>query len=214
MALVDTAIERVRSVAADVAVNVHHGREALVDHVGDRVHLSIEEREALGTAGAVGHLRGLLEGRAAAIVNADGWCHGGLDRLVDGWDGERIRILVPGGGPFGSRSKIAGSLLPWSVAERLPAEPAGLYEAVWRDALADDRLETVAFEGDFVDCGTPADYLTAYLLASGGEPVVEPGARVDGRLVRSVCWEEAVVEPGEVLVDAIRFSSRGTVLVR
>ena len=214
MALVDTAIDRVRAVTADVAVNVHHGRQALVDHLGDRVHLSIEEPEALGTAGAVGHLRAWLDGRPAVIVNADGWCRGGLDRLVDGWDGERIRILVPGGGPFGARSEIAGSLLPWSVAERLPPEPAGLYEAVWRDALADDRLETVDFDGDFVDCGTPADYLAANLLASGGEPVVEPGARIEGRLVRSVCWEEAVVEPGEVLVDGIRFSSRGTVLVR
>jgi NDP-sugar pyrophosphorylase family protein len=147
-------------------------------------------------------------------VNADGWCQGGLDGLLDGWDGERVRILVPGGGPLGARSKIAGSLLPWAMAKGVPPDPAGLYEAVWRDALADGALETVAFDGPFVDCGTPADYLAANLLASGGESVVAPGARVEGRLVRSVCWEEAVVEPGEVLVDAIRFSRRETVLVR
>jgi hypothetical protein len=65
-----------------------------------------------------------------------------------------------------------------------------------------------------VDCGTPAAYLAANLTASGGQSVVAEGARVEGTLVRSVCWEEAVVEPGEVLVDAIRFSPRGTVLVR
>ena len=212
--LVDTAVERVRTVADDVAVNVHHGRAALVGHLGDRVHLSIEEPEALGTAGAVGRLRDWLDGRAAVIVNADGWCHGGLGRLLDGWDGECIRVLVPGGGPLAAGSKIAGSVLPWSVARTLPAEPAGLYEAAWRDALADDRLETVAFDGPFVDCGNPAAYLAANLLASGGDAVVEPGARVEGRLVRSVCWAEAVVDPGEVLVDAIRFSERLTVLVR
>jgi len=214
VALVDTAIDRVRAVADDVAVNVHHGRDALVSHLGDRVHVSVEEPEALGTAGAVGQLRAWLDGRPAVVVNADGWCRGGLDRLLDGWDGEQIRILVPGGGPLGPRSKIAGSLLPWSVARTIPAEPAGLYEAAWQDALAAGRLGTVGFDGPFVDCGTPAAYLAANLLASDGAPVVEPGARVAGRLVRSVCWSEAVVEEGEVLVDAIRFSGRRTVLVR
>ena len=96
-----------------------------------------------------------------------------------------------------------------------PAEPAGLYEAAWRDAVAAGRLETVAFDGPFVDCGTPAAYLAANLAASGGRSVVAPrgpGSRAE--LVRSVCWEDAVVEPGEVLVDAIRFSGRETVLVR
>jgi NDP-sugar pyrophosphorylase family protein len=176
--------------------------------------VSVEEPEALGTAGAVGALRGWLDGRAAVILNADGWCEGGLDRLVDGWDGETVRILVPGGGPLGPRSKIAGSLLPWSLARGLPATPAGLYESVWRDAVAEQRLETVAFDGPFVDCGTPAAYLAANLAASGGESVVEDGARVDGTLVRSVCWRDAAVERGEVLVDAIRVSGRWTVLVR
>ena len=209
-ALVDRGIARVGEVADAVAVNVHHGREAMLEHLDGRVHVSVEEPEALGTAGAVGALREWLDGRPAVVVNADGWCEGGLDRLVDGWDGETVRILVPGGGPLGPRSKIAGSLLPWSIARTIEAEPAGLYEAVWRHR----EVETVAYDGPFVDCGTPADYLRANLVASGGEPVVEPGAQVDGTLVRSVCWSEAVVRPGEVLVDAIRFNERGTVLVR
>jgi N-acetyl-alpha-D-muramate 1-phosphate uridylyltransferase len=212
--LVDGGIARVREVTADIAVNVHHGREAMIEHLGDRVRVSIEEPEALGTAGAVGALRGWLDGRDAVIVNADGWCRGGLPRLLDGWDRERIRLLVPGGGPLGPRSMIAGSLLPWAIARTIEAEPAGLYEAAWRLAVAEDRLETVAFDGPFVDCGTPAAYLAANLLASGGVSVVSDGAVIEGTLVRSVCWEEAVVEPGEVLVDAIRFSRRGTVLVR
>jgi hypothetical protein len=72
----------------------------------------------------------------------------------------------------------------------------------------------VAHTGPFVDCGTPASYLTANLAASGGASVVDPAARVQGRVVRSVCWEEAEVRPDEVLTDAIRFSRRGTVLVR
>jgi MurNAc alpha-1-phosphate uridylyltransferase len=212
--LVDLAVDRVRSVVDDVAVNVHHGRDALLAHLGDRVHVSVEEPDALGTAGAVGALRGWIDGRATVIANADTWCGDGMAALVDGWDGERVRVLVPGGGPLGPRSLIAGSLLPWTLARDLAAEPAGLYESVWRGAVAAGRLETVALEGPFVDCGTPAAYLAANLAASGGRSVVAPGARVEGRLVRSVCWEDAVVSPGETLVDAIRFSARRTVLVR
>ena len=41
--LVDHAIGRARSVATDVAVNVHHGRAALLVHLGDRVHVQVEE---------------------------------------------------------------------------------------------------------------------------------------------------------------------------
>ncbi|HEY5886131.1 MAG TPA: sugar phosphate nucleotidyltransferase [Acidimicrobiales bacterium] len=213
-ALVDLAEARVRAVTDLVAVNVHHGREALLAHLGDRVHVSLEDPEPLGTAGAVGALRDWLDGRPAVIVNADGWCDGGLDTLLEGWDGERIRILVPGGGTFGPRSMIAGSLLPGALAQTIEARPAGLFETVWREALTHGTLETVAFPGPFVDCGTPAAYLAANLAASGGQSVVAPEARVAGRVERSVCWEEAVVGPDEVLVDAIRFSERGTVLVR
>jgi NDP-sugar pyrophosphorylase family protein len=213
-ALVDLAVERVREVTDAVAVNVHHGREAMLGHLGDHVHVSLEEPVALGTAGAIGALRGWLDGRAVVVVNADTWCPGGLQALLEGWDGERIRVLVAGDGPLDDSSLIAGSLLPGAVAAGLASEPAGLYEAVWRDALAAGRLETVAHTGPFVDCGTPASYLTANLAASGGASVVDPAARVQGRVVRSVCWEEAEVRPDEVLTDAIRFSRRGTVLVR
>ncbi len=212
--LVDHAIDRVRPVVDEVAVNVHHGRDALLAHLGDRVHVSVEEPVALGTAGAVGALREWIDGRPTVIVNADAWGEGGMEALVDGWDGERVRVLVPGGGPLGTRSLIAGSLLPWALARELAASPSGLYEAVWRDAAKAGRLETVAQVGPFVDCGTPAAYLAANLAASGGRSVVEPGAEVAGRLVRSVCWEDAVVDADETLVDAIRFSRRGTVLVR
>ena len=55
-----------------------------------------------------------------------------------------------------------------------------------------------------MDCGTPADYLRANLVASGGEPVVEPGADVQGELVRSVVWAGERVGPEERLVDAVR----------
>src|SRR5439155_26439775 len=59
VALVDLAMDRVSGVSGPggVAVNVHHGRSAMEAHLADRVHLSVEEPEALGTAGALGNLR-------------------------------------------------------------------------------------------------------------------------------------------------------------
>ena len=54
--LVDLALERVRPAVEAVAVNVHHGRAALEAHLADAaVHVSVEEGEALGTGGALGH---------------------------------------------------------------------------------------------------------------------------------------------------------------
>ena len=110
--------------------------------------------------------------------------------------------------------RILGSLLPPDAIADLPLRPAGLYEACWRPRQADGRIEVVGAEGPFVACDRPRDYLAANLLASAGESVVGEGARVDGRVVRSVVWPGATVAAGEVLVDAIRIDDRTTVLVR
>ena len=64
-----------------------------------------------------------------------------------------------------------------------------------------------------VDCGTPARYLRANLLWSGGESVIGDGAVVEGEVVRSVVWDGARVAAGERLVDAIRASDQMTVQV-
>ena len=59
--LLDLAVDRARTATASVAVNVHHGRAAIEDHLaggaadGAGVHVSVEKAEALGTAGAVAH---------------------------------------------------------------------------------------------------------------------------------------------------------------
>ena len=62
--LIDGVIARVAAVTPAVAVNVHHGRDQLEAHLDGRVHLSFEDDEALGTAGAVAHLRSWLDGAA------------------------------------------------------------------------------------------------------------------------------------------------------
>jgi MurNAc alpha-1-phosphate uridylyltransferase len=216
--LLDANVERVAAVVgagpAHVAVNAHHGAEEVVAHVGARAHLSVEEPEALGTAGAVAHLRGWLDGRAALVVNGDSWSTIDLVALVDGWDGNHVRVLVAGAPVLAPGVGVLGSLLPPDVIAGLPHRPAGLYEACWLPLQAAGQIEVVGGEGTFVACDRPRDYLAANLLASGGASVVGDGAVVDGELVRSVVWPGGRVEAGEVLVDAIRVGERTTVLVR
>jgi len=223
VALVDLALDRAASAVgatdpATVAVNVHHDRGAIEDHLADRVHVSVEEGEALGTAGALALLRKWSAGRGVLVLNSDTWAPGDLAGFVAGWDRERVRLLVAGEDrlrpPDRPASAVAAALMPAAEVTRLAPVPSGLWEVSWRARLAEDRVEVVRWDGPCLDCGTPARYLAANLAASGGASVVGPGARVAGTLVRAVVWSGARVRQGEVLVDAIRAGEGVTVLVR
>jgi NDP-sugar pyrophosphorylase family protein len=215
VALVDHALDRARSATSAIAVNVHHSREAIEAHLGGRAHISVEEPEALGTAGALGQLRPWIDGRATLVLNGDTWCPGSLAAFVGGADDTRVRLAVAGPDErLGPSTRIAAALMPWGEVARLRPVPSGLWEVSWR-ALADaGGIDVVRWEGPCIDCGTPARYLAANLAASGGGPVVGAGARVDGELVRSVVWPGARVGAGERLVDAVRAGDDVTVLVR
>ncbi len=183
-------------------------------HLAGRVHLSIEEPEALGTAGGVGNLRHWIDGRPTLTINADAWHDADLAVFVGGWDGERVRVLIASE-EFGPRARIVASLVPWSEVEALDAtRPTGLYEVSWRPAHDAGRLDVVRHAGRFFDCGTPAGYLAANLAASDGRSVIGPGAFVDGDVDECVVWPGAVVRPGEHLHRAIRAHEHMTVLVR
>ncbi len=138
---------------------------------------------ALGTAGALAQLRDWIDGRGALVQNADGWSDADLAAFCDGWDGERVRLLVTPDGEgrarLGPGVGLVASLLPWAEIVRLDPVPSGLYEAMWRGAEAAGRLDLVAHRGRFVDCGTPRRYLQANRLAAAdsGE------ADADGSLV-------------------------------
>jgi N-acetyl-alpha-D-muramate 1-phosphate uridylyltransferase len=229
--LVDRALNRAREVvpAGSVAVNVHHHRGRMEEHLAGQpdIHVSVEPGEARGTAGALGLLRDWLDGRATLVVNGDSWFAGTLAPLVEGWDGTRVRILVHGDGPFGPRAKVVASLLPWSAVAPLGPEPSGLYEVCWRPAQTAGALETVGCDAPFVDCGTPATYLEANLLAGPAtaadaviganaivvDSVIGPGAVVEGEVRSSVVWSGARVGAHERLDRGIRADGI-TVLVR
>lgn len=193
---------------------------------GDRpVLLSPEVGGALGTAGAIGRLVPWLDGRGVLVLNGDTFTTLDLGPLVEGWDGASHRVLVGGPEPFGAGSNVAGALVPWRAASGLAAEPSGLWESCWRDALEAGELDWVNGTGLFLDCGTPRRYLeanraaleqaggsgTVSWLGPGSEvtgvairSVVGAGAVVHGEVVDSVVWPGAVVHPGESLRSTIR----------
>ncbi len=103
--LVDLALDRVRPAVDDVAVNLHHGRRALDLHLADDVHRSVEEDEALGTAGALGQLRPWIDGRGVLVVNADAWCPGSLAPFAEGWDRRAHPPAARGRGRAGPREQ-------------------------------------------------------------------------------------------------------------
>ncbi|GAB2696013.1 NTP transferase domain-containing protein [Thalassiella azotivora] len=198
-----------------LAVNAHHHADQVTAWLGRRAHVSLEADEPLGTAGALGALRPWVGDRDVLLTNADAYLVGSLGPLLDGWDGERCRLLtVDTGAPadFGTRRYVGACLLPGRLVRGLEATPSGLYEALWRGEQAAGRLELVDLDGEAVDCGTPADYLRANLLASGGRSVVGVGAVVEGTLERCVVWDGAWVGPDEHLVDTVRAGTRENVV--
>jgi len=168
--LLDLALDRVASVVpvepSRVAVNAHWLADQIASAVGDLAHLSVEQPEALGTAGAVGNLRDWLDGRDLLITNGDAWYSPPPDlrAFVSGWDRVRPRLLVvddEARADFDGRWRFAGvSLLPWAHAARLEPVQSGLYEEVWSRVPVD----LVPTEATFIDCGTPEDLERARTL--------------------------------------------------
>jgi NDP-sugar pyrophosphorylase family protein len=172
--LLDAMLDRIGAVVTEsretTAVNAHWLAEQIIGHLAGRVHVSVEEPEALGTAGAVAGLGAWRAGRDLLIANGDAYLNGdlGLPEFVAGWDRRRPRLLVVADTDrpdFEGRWRFAGiSLLPDRLAEPLTAVPSGLYEAVWSRT----PLDLVPTTATFVDCGTPVDYEKARRLAAEG----------------------------------------------
>lgn len=231
--LLDRTLDRLAALGFSgpsvVAVNAHRHASQIVAAVGERAHLSVESPEALGTAGAIARLRDWIAGRDVLVCNADAYLAGGdVEPLLRGWSGGAPRLLAVRAPDrdFVDRRFAGMSLLPWATAASLRAEPTGLYEVVWRAAHARGELEFAYYDGTFIDCGRPADYLAANLHATGGGNIVDPsatvtgavkqgvvgaGATVAGDVCRAVVWPDAVVHAGEVLSDAVRVGTDLTV---
>ncbi|MCY1138590.1 NTP transferase domain-containing protein [Actinoplanes sp. Pm04-4] len=242
--LLDRALTRLAGLGltgpAEVAVNAAYLADQVVRHVGDRGHLSVEPDGPVGTSGGVGRLKSWIDGRGALVGNADAYLadptrEPGKDiaALLDGWDGETVRMLtkptLPGTtGGFSGRRFTGFSLLPWRYVRALSTEQSDLVRTVWRPAEAEGSLELIHFDGVYIDTGTPADYLLANLHATQGGSLIDPtasvtgtvsnsvvgaGARVDGNLHRCVIWPGAQVLPTESLTSTVRAPGNLTVPV-
>ena len=156
--LLDLAIERLRPHVEEIAVNAHWLHEQLENHLAGRdVHLSVEEPEPLGTAGALGQLREWIDGRDVLLTNADAWYSEPPPPLR----GPRMQLLAVDTGSaadFDDWLYAGTCFMPWSAVEKLEPVPTGLYEVCWRDAWQTGDLEFVPYTGRFIDCGTPEDY--------------------------------------------------------
>jgi NDP-sugar pyrophosphorylase family protein len=237
--LLDRALRRLAGLGlsgpADVAVNAAYLGERIVQHVGDRAHMSVEPDGPLGTAGGIGNLRSWIDGRGTLVGNSDAYLadprrEPGKDiaALLDGWTGQTVRMLtlpvLPGDtGGFSGRRFAGFSLLPWRYVRDLPATKSGLVREVWRPAEAAGELELIGYDGVYIDSGTPADYLRAN-LAGGGmtdpsatvtgsveDSVIGAQAVVRGSITRCVIWPGAVVAETETLTETIRAGSSLTV---
>ncbi|MCO8276059.1 sugar phosphate nucleotidyltransferase [Actinoplanes sp. TRM 88003] len=235
VALLDRALTRLAGLGltgpGEVAVNAAYLADQVVRHVGDRGHLSVEPDGPVGTSGGVGRLKSWIDGRGALVGNADAYLadparEPGKDiaALLDGWDGETVRMLtkptLPGTtGGFSGRRFTGFSLLPWRYIRDLPTEQSDLVRTCWRPAEAEGSLELVNYDGVYIDTGTPADYLLANLQATQGGSLIDPtatvtgtvtnsvigaGAEVAGHLHRCVIWPGARVAATESLTSTVR----------
>ena len=218
--LVDRALALLSGVVGpvspdQVAVNLHHGRAQLEDHLAGRVHLSPEDT-LLGTAGALGRLRPWIGGRDLVVLNADHVSGVDLAAAVEMWDREAVR-LVAAGSPrdLDPDLKLCAALMPWWAVREVEDEPSGLFRTVWAPAASRGVLQIHGVgDAPWFDCGTPRSYLDANLWTNGGATVVGAGAKLEGTAERSVLWPGTEVGPDEHLVAAIRATGRVTVLVR
>ena len=191
----------------------------------------------LGSAGGPRHAAPLIAGRTFVMVNGDtltnfalaplleAHARSGADvtmAVVPNTDPERyngiranaagvVSGFVPKGQAMGTWHFVGVQVVEKALFDRLadgvPAETvAGLY----RDIVATEpgRIRVHRVEGEFIDVGTPADYLqTCLTLASVGEMNATterhlPGAHVD-RVRRTVVWHEATVPASASLTRAI-----------
>lgn len=168
VALLDLAVARLAPYVDALAVNAHYLHEQITAHLaGSNVHVSIEQPEALGTAGALGHLREWIAGRDVLVTNGDVWYGTPPPELRDA--GRRMRLLVVEAtdrADYGEWLYAGTCYLPWSYVAELPDAPAGLHEVCWRDAWATNTLDLVPFAGQYIDCGTPHDYEAANRAAA------------------------------------------------
>lgn len=159
--------------------------------------------EALGLE----HRRSKARVTLAVVDNPDPARYGGVEVDDEGW----VRAFLPAGHRTPSKHFVGVQLVEPDVFASLPlGEPASTVGGVYSDLAADDRRAIRAHQVacQFLDIGTPADYLeTSLSLAPDGNLASTAGAnaRIDptARLVRTAVWDDVTIEADCALVDCV-----------
>jgi mannose-1-phosphate guanylyltransferase len=215
---------------------------------GMRVRYSWED-PILGSAGGPRKALSLLPGDNFFIINGDTLTNVDLDALATSHDesGALITMAVLedkelvhrcGGVVTDSRGIVYGfvprgpaavgyhfvgvQMVHASVFAELPLdEPAETVRGVYRKLIAERPGSVRAFlaHGEFLDVGTPADYLNAALTIAAREgsrpPQVGSGSRVDGtaQLIDSVVWDDVTVGAGAHFTNCSIIQRDGELMV-
>jgi len=141
----------------------------------------------------------------AVLPNIDPQKYGGVTA-----DGEgRFTGFVPRGASEGSFHFIGVQVVEprafASVSAAIPSEVRPLYTSLVTQDPGSIRLFRT--QAEFMDIGTPADYLNTALAIAEREQVPLAGARsrihVSARVERSVLWDDVVVEEGAMLKECV-----------
>jgi len=215
---------------ARIGINAHHHSDQIARYATENSLTCFPEPEILGTGGYLNNLDGFLD-RTMVVVNCDA-LFPEPDRLVAELvtrqrETRAAATLVLKPRPDNSTATgftVAGNRVrhmdggDWMFTGMYAASPEMLKEVrgpdivpVFRKLAMENRLGAVAWQGDWVDGGTPAGLVKLHRLLTGHESYVYPGAQVAAGAVmeRSVVYAGVTVETGARLTDSVVFS--GTV---
>jgi NDP-sugar pyrophosphorylase family protein len=141
----------------------------------------------------------------AVVANTEPGKYSGIAADADG----RFTGFVPRGSPQPSFHFVGVQVAVPGAFDRVPTgmpyEVRQLYPAV--AAAQAGSIRVFRTKADFLDIGTPADYLnTALVLAEReGLPCIGERSRVDfsARVERSVLWDDVTVEAGAMLKECV-----------
>ncbi len=182
--LLDRAVDVLRPLVDDIAVNVSGHADWFRAHAPDGVTLFEEGPEPLGTGGGLFNMRHWLGDRDAVVLNADSVLFGDVAGFVAGRGEAPTRLLVTldrRSADFDGLWRFVGlSTMDRDTLAGIGPDTEDLYRDLWKRQLADGKAVLVPFSGLAIDTGTPTDLLAANLVESGGRTVAEPGVSVTG----------------------------------
>jgi NDP-sugar pyrophosphorylase family protein len=141
----------------------------------------------------------------AVIPNNEPGKYSGVAADAEG----RFTGFVPRGSPapsfhfIGVQAAVPGAFA--AVPAGTPHQVAALYTAL--AAAQPGSIRLFRTEADFLDIGTPADYLNTALILADRErlPCAGVNSRVDfsARVERSVLWDDVIVHAGAMLKECV-----------